>query len=93
MSEEIDIPDEHIYILPMGKIRRFIHHWNNGRRDHFPICCIIRFALEDAKSDGKMIPIKEASGEKRGSVTRGNDTTFVPCNIFHFAEKTSRIMR
>ena len=87
MQQELDIPDGHMYISPLGKIRRFIRMWRNGRKDHFPVCCVFRFSLESAWRDGKMVPIKSIGAGKRGMVRRSDSYEFVPCNIFHHSSK------
>jgi hypothetical protein len=85
-EEEIDIPEGHMYNIPMGKIQRFISNWQHGRSEHYPICCVLRFAIEDALDDGKIRPIETGQAEKRGGFYRGSveeDDVFVPCGIFH----------
>lgn len=67
----------------MGKLRRFIFIFGNGYKDRFPICCVLRFSIESALTDGKTIPLSKAQGNKRGSIRRDNDVVFIPCNVFH----------
>ena len=70
----------------IGKVNRFLLHWNNGHKYGYPLCCILRFSIEDALRDGKSWPIGESLAEKRGAVVLGEveeDRAFVPCNIFH----------
>jgi hypothetical protein len=83
-----DIPDGHMFNQRIGKINRFMLGWHNGRKDLFPICCILRFSFEDAWHDGKIVPIEKGPAKKRGGFYRGNiedDDVFVPCGIFHQA--------
>lgn len=70
----------------IGKVKRFLLIWRNGRRDHFPICCIFRFAVENAFLDGKTVPRFTGLAVRRGVVETETDV-FVPCNIFHHKTK------
>jgi hypothetical protein len=71
-----------LHLLPMGKMKRFLFHWRQGRKDHFPICCIFRFSIENALEDGKTLPVDKGQAGKRGSIRR-DEMIFVPCNVFH----------
>lgn len=78
-----NIPEGYGYNLRMGKLKRFIFLWRNGRQDHYPICCILRFSLENALADGKLVRTEKESAIQRGTIKRSEDCIFVPCNIFH----------
>lgn len=69
----------------LGKFKRFRLMWRHGREDHFPICCVLRFSIESALSDGKSAPATTGAAVRRGTVTdyRRSMSPFVPCNIFH----------
>lgn len=84
--------DEHVELKPgqmynprRGKIQCFMDNFRQGRRDRFPICCILRFCFDAIWLDGKVLPKEKGMAQRRGSVIRGNNVNdvFVPCNIFH----------
>jgi hypothetical protein len=71
------------YTIRIGKIRRFFLGWRQGREDHFPICCILRWSVEDVFNDGKVKPSGKYQGSRRGSFAMPDGTRCVPCNVFH----------
>lgn len=77
------IKDGEIYYPPQGKIYAFMFDYLNGKENHYPLCCILRFALESAFLDGRCILEGEGQARKRGVIVRANNSVFVPCNIFH----------
>jgi hypothetical protein len=81
-----DIPDGHMYIPHLGKVKRFIRELHFGFENCYPICCILRFSFESALQDGKILPLEKGLAKKRGGFYRGpfeDDDVFVPCNLFH----------
>lgn len=82
---ESDVIDWTITIRRRGKISRFLLVWRNGREAHFPICCILRFAIQDALEDGKTKPFVKGQAVCRGGYYNHPraESVFVPCNIFH----------
>jgi len=69
----------------IGKVHRFLEAWRLGRKDCFPICCILRFAIQDALDDGKTIPFSSGQAVRRGGFYDHPQAkcVFIPCNIFH----------
>ena len=73
-------------VLKMGKLKRFLFHWREGRQSEYPICCILRFSIKSALEDGKTFKFKEGyetSAMRRGMVKVNPQSWFVPCDIFH----------
>lgn len=66
----------------LGKWKRFKNGWNLGRRDHFPICCIIRWSVVNAFRDGKT-QFVVGQAMIRGRCYTKDGQVFVPCGIFH----------
>ncbi len=58
-----------------------IYHVREGLRWGFPLCCVLRFAVERALN-----PAGEPA-RKRGVCDAGPDNPYVPCNLFHHKEK------
>lgn len=64
-----------------GKIGRFRWELKRGRKYGYPICCVIRYALEMAWQDGKTFDL--ATFRQREPRLNGKDSVFIPCHIFH----------
>lgn len=80
-DEYISITFEHL-----GKMRRFWKHWIEGQEAGYPICCILRFAIESAFEDGKTYLFKEGyqtAAMRRGVIVDPVLGIFVPCDVFH----------
>lgn len=81
-----DIPDGYMMSPRYGKLRAFFIHLGEGLYHNFPLCCVLRFSFQAALEDGKIKPIEEGQGAKRGGCYLGNkedDHVFVPCRVFH----------
>lgn len=70
------------YNIPLGKFGRFMNHWRNGRVCNFPICCILRFSIQDARLDGKITENRKGQAVLRGFF-KVDESNCVPCNLFH----------
>lgn len=79
-----DIEDWTMRYDRMGKIQRFVKHWRLGCQDGYPICCVLRFSIENALADGKTLPMSKGVAIRRGVVNDGTGKMFVPCNLFHY---------
>lgn len=67
----------------IGKIRRFRLYWRNGRKEGYPICCILRFAIDNMFRDGKSYSLLEYERE----AIEKDGRTFIPCGVFHRHER------
>jgi hypothetical protein len=69
----------------MGKVRRFVFIFCQGIYFRYPLCCVLRFSFEHIFLDGKEFLLDDFKrlAAERGSVRRGPNSCYVPCNIFH----------